>query len=180
MIFFESVSRVAYRTDNPLTQVAPSTDVVKNNGFARVEEQGINREIPPEGVFLFAGEFDVCGTAPVKVGSVFSECGHLEAAFRLHHDLHTERGAHVITSAEQPFHVLGTGVGGNVVIFGLDSQNEVAHAASGQQRAKARLRKPLTYPYGRRPLRVRGGRDLPRFHGVHPGFWRAVENTPRR
>ena len=118
-----------------------AADVVDDLFGDRVEEQAVDREVAALGVVLGVGERDAVGVAAVAVGGVGAKRGDFDLAgrARAEHRDHAERGAdrQRAAAAEEVADLVGRGAGGDVVIFGHEAEQLVAHAAAGPQRFEA-------------------------------------------
>ena len=76
--------------------------------------------------------------ATVQVGAVGAERCHLDPAAVLLHQYDAELGPDVASGPEELPHAVGRGVGGDVVVVRRLAEQQIAHAAPGQQRGVSR------------------------------------------
>ena len=105
--------------------------------FSRVvpHQQAVDRKVAAFDIFLRGLRVnDAVRVAAITIAHVRAERGHLdfEAITRNqdHSELRTDRDA----LGEQPHHLFRRGIGGHVVIGGLQAEKQVAHASAHQQR----------------------------------------------
>ena len=62
------------------------------------------------------------------------------------HDDDPEMGAYGKGVVEETLHLLGTGIGGDVIVVGLHPEEHIAHAATGIEGSKPSRPKTLNQP----------------------------------
>lgn len=146
MVFAEAVLGFADGSDDAGLEVVQPSDVVDDVavdrrgvfGGERVEKEGVDGEVAAFGVLGFGGELDGVGAAVVGVVAVTPERGDLDAlALARADDDDAEVGPDVRGGAEELCDLLGSGVGGDVVIGRVESEDLVADASAGKERAEA-------------------------------------------
>ncbi len=132
MIFGEAMLWLADGTEDSIFQVLLAADVVDHSVFDRVIEQAIDGEIASLGVFLGGGEADGGWTAAVFIRDIRTERRDFDNAFPLADEDDAESRADSLCVAKQLANALGRGIGGDVVILGIDAEEPVADAAAGE------------------------------------------------
>src|SRR5205823_4529922 len=102
-------------------EVCAATDEIENAVFEGVEEQAIDREVTAFGVFLRGGELDFGGASAVEVGAVGAEGGDFDDALAQADEDDTEGLPHGLRDAEERADFGGRGIGGDVVVLGLQA-----------------------------------------------------------
>src|SRR5581483_9504068 len=122
-----------------------AADVVDHLLVDRVEEHAVDGEVAAPGVLLGGGEGDRVRPAAVGVAEVGAEGGDLDLepvplGVAGAEDLdYAEAGPDADAAAEESLHLLRSGVGGDVVVGGVEAEQFVADAPAGPQGAVARL-----------------------------------------
>ena len=144
LVFGEAQGRVADGAEDFGGEVGAAVYVVEGGGCyvscffedSRVEEHAVDGEVAAEDVFArVGGEADGVGAAAVGVGSVVAEGGDFGGdAVRFAHEDYAEvcaygEGFFVREESEDD---VGRGAGSYVEVLGLEAQENVAYAASGE------------------------------------------------
>ena len=132
-------------------EILQATGVVDHGKIGDVVIEGIDREVPPQGVLLpgaievVADDHAVFEVAVARflvilqAGATAAEGRHLDN-FGAEMDMgQTEAATDQATVAEDAAHLLGAGVGGHVEVLGLPPQEQIAHPAADQQGLEALL-----------------------------------------
>jgi hypothetical protein len=134
-VFAVALPRVADHAQRLLLQVGDAVVVVDHGFGGRVVIQRIDREVAPRGIFGDGAEDVVAQHAAVfvldRMGVVRgAEGGDFQRLAALHHMHDLEAAADDAGAAEQGAHLLGRGIGGDVVVLGVDAGDQVAHRAA--------------------------------------------------
>ena len=147
VVFAKPHRRHADRPDNPVSQIGPAPHEVVHLAGRRVEEQAVDREIPPLGILPRRAKRHAGRVAAVGVWSVGPKRGHLHLAciFRPQNGDHAERrpDGERPAAAEKSPHVVGSGGRGHVVVGRNSAEELVPHAPSGPIRLVPRPPEPV-------------------------------------
>ena len=159
--------------DHPPGEVFLPADEVDHPALQRIEEQAVDGEVAPQGVFPRGTEGDVVGMPAVAISGVLAEGGHLDHAglLRPPHGDHAEGGAdgQRLLLAEEVADLLGPGAGGHVVILGRAMQKLIADAPAGPVGLISRLAQPAAPPRGRNGVVLPGRAGARRLAPEIPG-----------
>lgn len=180
LVFFEAAVRVADGADDPVAEIALAADVVEERGGEAaglamqdgIEHHAVDGEVAAEDVFAGArGEADFGGMAAVEISDIAAKGGDFGEDFAavdcVADEDDAELGADGKGAGEQRQDGVGMRAGGHVKVFGLDAEEEVAHAAAGEIRLVAGGAEALHDAFGG-DLRGRGG------HGPGTFYYRDV------
>ena len=158
-IFGKSLLRISDRADDSASQVLPSTDIVEHFAADRVQKHAVDGEIAACNVFSrIIAESHFIWVAAVGISDVAAERSHLDALrpggpsnFAIWHCFEVGHGhehnsklrSHRISLRKDAHDLRGRGIGGDVVILGFSSQQEIAHAPAHQIGLKAALAQSL-------------------------------------
>jgi hypothetical protein len=104
----------------------------------RVVVHGVDGEVAPFGILVLRAEAVVAQDAAMLVlrrivAALAAEGGHLEQVLAEHHVHDLEAAADDEGTPEQFFHFFRGGVGGDVEVFRLHPQQQVAHGATDHE-----------------------------------------------
>ena len=116
--------------------------VVEHGLVGRVVVHGVDGEVAALGVFVLGAEVIVAQDPAMLVlgrvdGGVAAEGGHFQQVLAEHHVHDLEAAADDEGAPEQLFHLFGRGVGGDVEVFRLHAQQQVAHRAADHEGLEA-------------------------------------------
>lgn len=130
VIFGEPGFGVADGANEFAVQVGLAVDVVDDGLGLGVVEEGVDGEVAAGGVFGGIGFEGYClRVAAVGVGAIAAEGGDFDAV----PEDDAEVGADEFSAYEEFRKFIGTGIGGNVPVFGLAGEEHVADAAAGEE-----------------------------------------------
>ena len=122
----------------PAREIAHPADQIDQAVGDRIVKHAADREVAADSVFLDRAETHRRGPASVGVFGVGAKCRDFERLVVDQHNAdHAELRADRHRAVEHFLHDLGTRVGGDVVILGLDAKDSIAHTSAGENGAKA-------------------------------------------
>jgi hypothetical protein len=130
-IFAQAHPGIADRGDHPLPEVAEAADPIDDREGGDVVEEGVDREVAPEGVLLRGAE----GVVAANEGVAFlgfglaPEGGHLDDLPAEPDVAQAEPPSHHEAVAEELLHLRRMRRSADVEVLGLPLEQEVAHAA---------------------------------------------------
>ena len=131
-ILSEPCGRIADGPDHTPRQVAASVDGVDEPIPLGIIEHAVDGEIAALCILAPRGGQHVVGVTPVGIGPLLSKASHLVGVSRQQHTKNAEALTHGDGSFEQDGHLFRSGVGGDIPIFRIASQQQITHAASSQ------------------------------------------------
>ena len=124
-------------------EVLAAADKIQHFILDGIEQQPVDGEVAALDIFLSAlAEAYLVGMAAVAVADVTAEGGDLNRVVRVvseRNQHNSELRAHGVGFGKDPHDFVGRGVGGNVVIGGFDTEQQIAHAAADQVSLVARV-----------------------------------------
>lgn len=132
VILVEALIGIPDGAQEAVFQVGAATDMVDDFPGFRILEETVDGEVAPPGILFGGGKDDTLGAAPVPVLPVAAEGGDFVFDSPAGHDNHTEMGADHAGPGEEGGHLLGAGVGRDVVVLRCPPEQPVAHAAAGE------------------------------------------------
>ncbi len=141
LVFHHAFVRVADRTDDAVSKVLLTADVVDHLFRQRIEEHPVDREIAALGIRFRIGERDAFGPPSIEVTPLCAEsCDfngkHTGVAFRLRRQDNDHAKARADSEraavTEQITHVIGQGGSRDVEVLRLTSEKEIPNTTAGE------------------------------------------------
>ena len=137
MILVEAVVGISDRADDSGAQIAHPADQIDQAVGDRIVKHPADGEVAADCVFLDRAEAHRRGPASVSIFGIGAKRRDFEQVVVDQHADHAELRPDRHGAVEQFLHDLGTRVGGDVVILGLDAKDSIAHTSAGENGAKA-------------------------------------------
>ena len=124
--------------------------VIPHLFFCRIVEQRVHGEITADRVFFLIAEHVVAQQAAVLIGARAvivgfgigmrgTEGGDFNRFVAKHHVHQAKAAADDARAAEDATHLFGRRIGGDIVVFGVFTQQQITHRATDDKRLIARL-----------------------------------------
>jgi hypothetical protein len=168
LIFGEAKARIADGADDAGGEVIAAVDEVDGGGGGvagsvvgeGIEEQAIDGEVAAEDIFAgVGGEANGVGTAAIGVGAVVAEGGNFSDDVLFIEWLadkdDAEVRAHGEGFGEERDDLAWSGGGGDIEVHGRDAQQQIAHAAAGEEGLVTRFAQTADEVEGGDVVRVR-------------------------
>ena len=134
MVFREARFGIADGAEDARVEIGAAADVIADLAGGRIEEEGVDGEVAPEGVFAGVREGDGAGVTAVGIGRVGAVGGDFDHGAVVAHDGDDAEGlADGDGFGKQRLDAVGEGVGGDVPVLGRAAEEQVADAAADEQ-----------------------------------------------
>ena len=141
MVLVEAVVRISDRADNSGAQIAHPADQIDQAVGDRIVKHPADGEVAADRVFFDRAKAHRRRPASVVVFRIGAKRRDFEQVVVDHHADHAELRADRHRAVEHSLHDLGTRVGGDIVVLGLDAKDSIAHTSAGENGAKAGIDK---------------------------------------
>ena len=143
MIFAKAGLRIADSANDLVVQVVAAANEIQHFIAVGIEEQGVDGEVATQDILARVGfKIDGFGVAAVDISVVTAECGDLHLRAGIVHQHDAEMRTHQVGLGKQRGYFAGLGVGRNIVIFRLATQQKIAHAPADKVRLMAARLQP--------------------------------------
>src|SRR5579884_1684351 len=138
MVLLETRCRIANGSYQAPLEILPAAGIVDHLAAERVAHQRVDGEVPAQDVLArIRFETDTLGVAAIVVRFVTAKRNYLNGLAAVRHQHDPKLRSHLLGPRPQRQHLVRTGVGGNVVIFGVAAEQRIPHAAAHEPSLEA-------------------------------------------
>ncbi|MGD0116910.1 MAG: hypothetical protein ABSD30_02520 [Candidatus Binatus sp.] len=142
MVLLEAVVGISDRADDSGAQIAHPADQIDQAISKRIVKHPADSEVAADSVFLDRAKAHRRRPASVGIFSVGAERRDFEQVVVDQHAYNAELRAHRDGTVEHFLHDLGTRVGCDVVVLGLDAEHAITHTSAVENGDKAGINQP--------------------------------------